>query len=767
VPSSPTRWLPARLSLRSHLLALVAVTLVPVLVFSAVLVVALARHERDTVQRGSRETARALSVAVDQQLDGAIAALSALALSSRLGAGDLRGFYEEAAKLRAAQPGWETIALYDVQGEGVLNVRLPLGERVPPAPDPAAFQRLLATRGPVVSDVRLSRVVQRHVILVGVPVTVRGTLRYVLAASVDFQQRLSVILGRQQFPPEWTATVFDRRKTIVARTRGAEQFVGKPVTPRLAAQSTAVTEGWYEDVTLEGIAVYAAFSRSPVSGWTVAIGVPAMQVDAALRRSLLAVVGAGVAFLVLAGALAMVVGRRIAGSIESLSPGAKALARGAPPPARVPSTVIEVEAVARDLGDAAAVLAERAAERTRIEEERGRLLERAEAARAEAEVANRAKDEFLATVSHELRTPLTAMLGWARMLRSGRLDPEARTRAIEVIERNASQQAQLIEDLLDVSRIITGQLRLDIRPIELVPVLEAALDAVRGAAEAKGLVLETAVAPALGLVRGDPDRLQQVVWNLLSNAIKFTPSGGRVALRAQRNGSEVELSVTDTGTGIERDFLPFVFDRFRQGEPSRGGGGLGLGLALVRHLTELHGGRVAAHSDGPGRGATLTVRLPVAAASEAGRAPAAPRGPAQFPSLTGVRVLVVDDDEDARQLLAIIFQECGAEVVTASSTREALARADDAKPDVVVSDINMPERDGHAFVRELRARGGAAARTPAVALTASARGEDRHRALLAGFDVHVAKPVEPATLAEIVAELAARTRAGHAGSGRV
>jgi len=386
------------------------------------------------------------------------------------------------------------------------------------------------------------------------------------------------------------------------------------------------------------------------------------------------------------------------------------------------------------------------------------LLARAEAARAEAEVANRAKDEFLATVSHELRTPLTAVLGWARMLRSGRLGPDAIARGLEVIDRNARLQAQLIEDLLDVSRIITGKLRLDIRAIELAPVVEAALDAVRDAAEAKTIALETEFDAAIGPVRGDPDRLQQVVWNLLANAIKFTPAAGRVTVRTRAAGGEIEITVTDTGQGIDRDFLPFVFDRFRQSDSARGSGGLGLGLALVRHLTELHGGTVDAHSDGAGKGATFTVRLPLAGARDAAVAAALTRGGARFPSLAGVRVLVVDDDEDARQLLALILEQCRADVVTAASAQDALRQLAERVPDVVISDINMPERDGYAFVRELRTRGGTAPRVPAVALTASARGEDRRRALAAGFDVHVAKPIEPAALAEIVAELAASAR---------
>jgi signal transduction histidine kinase/ActR/RegA family two-component response regulator len=758
------------MSLRSHLLALVLVTLVPVLIFCGVLVFALTQHERATVEQGSRETARALAVAVDQQLEGVMAALSSLALSREITTGDLQGFHEEAGALRAEHDGWESVYLYDRDGEGLVHASLPYGTAFPSARDHEAFGRLLATGRPVVSDLTLGRAVGRPIVAVLVPVKVDDQVKYVLGASLDSQRMMRAILERQRMPADGTITISDRNKVVVARTVAADRFVGKPVSPRLAQLITAAPEGSYEDVTLDGVPVYAAYSRSPLSGWTVAISIPSRLVDASLRRSLLAVVGAGFTFIVLAVGLAALVGRRIAAAIESLSPAAHALARGAPLPTRDLSMVTEVDGVAGDLTEAAAVLAERAADRSRTEEERARLLARAEAARGEAEVANRTKDEFLATVSHELRTPLTAILGWARMLRGGRLAGDAVGRGLEVIDRNARLQAQLIDDLLDVSRIITGKLRLEVRPIELAPVIDSAIDAVRDTADAKGVILERNVGANLTPLRGDPNRLQQVVWNLLANAIKFTPSGGRVNVVARVVGSELEIAVSDNGKGIEREFLPFVFDRFRQSAMGRASGGLGLGLALVRHLTELHGGTVQVHSDGPDHGATFTVRLPSGVSNETVAPVASTRPTANFPSLSGVRVLVVDDDDDARQLLALVLEQCHAEVLTAASTEEALRRVENEKPDIVLSDINMPDADGYAFVRALRERDGGATHVPTIALTASVRGEDRRRALAAGFDMHVAKPVEPAALAEIVAELAAelrRVRARGVATGRV
>jgi signal transduction histidine kinase/CheY-like chemotaxis protein len=391
-----------------------------------------------------------------------------------------------------------------------------------------------------------------------------------------------------------------------------------------------------------------------------------------------------------------------------------------------------------------------------------RLLAAEQAARSAAEAANRMKDDFLATVSHELRTPLTAMLGWVWWLRRGAADETMRDRALETVERNARAQAQLVEDLLDVSRIVTGKLRLEVRMSDLRAVIEAAADSVRTAADAKGITLES-VLPAVPLSMAvDPDRLQQVVWNLLSNAIKFTPEGGRVQVELQQGRAEVCVVVRDTGAGISPAFLPYVFDRFRQGETSstRAYGGLGLGLAIVRHLVELHGGVVQAESDGEGRGATFTVTLPMRAERRlAGEDTAtrlqAVRGPAaRTRALDGVHVLVVEDAEDTRDLLATILTQHGATVDAVASVpaaRDAMARR---VPSVLVSDIGMRGEDGYTLIRDLRRRTDATRAVAAIAVTAYAGIDDRRRALREGYDAHVAKPVDPDRLVALIADLA-------------
>jgi signal transduction histidine kinase/DNA-binding response OmpR family regulator len=408
-------------------------------------------------------------------------------------------------------------------------------------------------------------------------------------------------------------------------------------------------------------------------------------------------------------------------------------------------------------------------ERKRMEEERARMLESELKAKNEAETANRLKDEFLATVSHELRTPLNAMLGWARLLRAGKVEEDRKGHALEVMERNAIAQQQIIEDILDVSRIITGKLRLQIAPTELAPIVDAAVDSVKPAADAKGVILELKPGSETSLVFGDANRLQQIVWNLLSNAVKFTPRGGRVTVMIERGDAYVEITVRDTGKGMAQEFLPYVFERFRQADSSstRQFGGLGLGLAIVRHLTELHGGTVHVSSAGENLGATFKIRLPLAIThvnqellhSEVPfRQNEETRSPSGFmSSLEGVRILVVDDEADARDLLSFILLRTNADVRTAGSVQEALKIVPEWKPAVLLSDIGMPLEDGYSLIRLVRSlppeQGGNVA---AAALTAYARSEDRVRALAAGYQTHVTKPVEPAELVAVVASLAGR-----------
>jgi signal transduction histidine kinase/FixJ family two-component response regulator len=393
-------------------------------------------------------------------------------------------------------------------------------------------------------------------------------------------------------------------------------------------------------------------------------------------------------------------------------------------------------------------------------EDRRQSLAREHTARAEAEAANRMKDEFLATVSHELRTPLNAILGWSHILRSSKPDEGTVARGVEVIERNAQTQAQLIGDILDASRVITGSLRLNRGPVDLAGVINAAIDAVRLVAEGKGVQLAVILDPSARHIIGDASRLQQVVWNLLSNAIKFTAAGGRVELRLGRADGQAQITVTDTGEGVAADFLPFIFDRFRQADSTitRRHGGLGLGLAIVRNLVELHEGSVQAESAGEGYGSSFIVRLPLARPI-AGAPPDSADGGGTH-ALQGVQILVVDDDQDALDMLTLVLTDAGAAVRTATSAAEALALLRWIRPHVLVSDLAMPDQDGYSLIRNLRAVERESGREiPAVALTAYVRVQDRARAEAAGFNVFVEKPVDPEELIAVIAGIA-KSRAG-------
>ncbi|HUF93688.1 MAG TPA: ATP-binding protein [Candidatus Limnocylindria bacterium] len=1124
------------------------------------MVVQVTRHERAAVERGARDTARALSLAVDRDLLRSMTTLEALATSRELDAGEPGDFVRKAQRVLPTQDGWLDIMLYDRAGRELLTA----SAAGAPAAGAAAevVLRVAETGRPSVSDLQAVAPPHDHVVTVSVPVVRDGRIRYVLAARLA-PELMAGMLRQQRLPETWTGAIVDRRKVFIARTRDGQRLTGAPASTLLAQHASAASEGSFDGVTVDDIPVYSSFSRSPLTGWTVAIGIPRDEVQPSLARSFTGVVGAGALLGLLAIGLALLLGRRIATAIGSLKTTAAALGVNEPAVA-MPSAVAEINEVGRAIEEASALLRRRSAERDAVEvalhereerlrlaltagrmatwdwdvradtvrwsndhealwrehcdtfegtataalryvhagdrdvlcdtldrvlkhggacetefrvrwpsgadtwialrgqamrdgdervvrllgvatditerkaaeaksrelaalvessedaiigktlegvivswnrgaqriygyteeEARGRplafllppdraaemaailesvrrgeavesldavcvrgdggfvevsltvspvrdaagrivgaasiardmtakrrvdkqlaglqtltdvalahlslndllrellgrlcgvlacdvssilllsddgthlvvrashgiegdrgtvvelgrgvvggvaatkraviiddltavevdnphlragglrsllgvpllvdgrvigvvhiatrltrhfsddetrlltlaadrmalaidharLYEAERAARREAERANRSKDQFIATLSHELRTPLQAMLGWLRMLRSGRLDPRQAARALETVERNTEAQSQLINDLLDVSRIVSGKLSTNMREVDAGGVVGAALEAVRPTAEAAGIRLGVTLPETTVTVSADADRLQQIIWNLLSNAIKFTPAGGAVDLSLETSETEAIIRVRDTGRGIAPAVLPEIFERFRQadGTTTREHGGLGLGLAIVRHLVDLHHGRVEAESAGTDQGATFTVRLPLSAPAAGGPAPrvlraGAPGAPETFPELGGIRVLVVDDERDARELVHAVLVRCGAEVTTAGSAAEALASLQRAPHDVLLSDIAMPGEDGYQLIRRVRALHDAPrAGIPAAALTAYARLEDRDAALAAGYQMHVAKPVEPAVLARVVQTLSGR-----------
>ena len=725
--------------------------MLPVLAFSAVMGFVFWRQQREAFEARFLERVRAMAVALDRELEGHVRALQVLGHSPRLAGDDLRGFYAEAGRVREAQQTWSTVLLTDPAGGEVFDVRRPFGAALPHGALGVTAARVAVGGRPAVSALLRDPVSGDHVTAVMVPVKRGADVSHVLVAVIEIPAWLR-FLSSYPVAADATMTLLDQDGIVIARTLNHERWIGQRPAPALYESSRHRFEHAYRSVGLEGQWFYSAHSRSAVSSWTVATGVPVVGVERELRGSTVAISGGAVATAALAVALALVFGRRVARPVTALARSASVLATGERPAPSPPTTIEEVAEVAHAFDDAAG--------RLRV------LLDNERAARAQAEAANRLKDEFLATLSHELRTPLNAVFGWARVLRAGSAAPDALDRGLEVIERNAVAQVRLIEDLLDVSRIVTGKMRLSVRGVELPAVVEAALDAIRPAATAKDIRLSSVLDPAAGPVIGDPDRLQQVVWNLLSNAIKFTPRGGRVQATLARVTSHVEIAVSDSGLGMAPELLPHVFERFQQGDSSstRQHGGLGIGLALVRHLTELHGGSVEARSGGAGQGATFIVKLPISLAAE----PPLPsrvhptvsveRVPVAGPSLKGVRLLLVDDQPDTLELFGHLLGRTGAEIETATSVAEAMSAFARRPPDVLMADVEMPGEDGYALIRRVRAldpaKGGA---VPAVAVTAYGRVEDRVRLLAAGYSMHVSKPVEPAELIAVLATLARRT----------
>ncbi|HEY9804173.1 MAG TPA: ATP-binding protein [Leptolyngbyaceae cyanobacterium] len=741
------------LSLKWHFVLLVAGALLPVVLFAVTVVHKLSVNERAASERRLLMATRNLTQDVEREVSSTTRTLQALAASERLDQDDLKTFYKEAQRTVQTQPTWLGVILLTPDGQQIINTFRPFGTALPLANEPESVRLVVKTHQPTVGYLAFARVKAQWAFPVRVPVMRGGKVRYVLTALISSEALTSIIRSKTPVDGEWTRTVIDGRGIVVARTRNPERFVGKPGTPSFLKRIASKTEDVYHETTLEGNQVYVAFSRTNFSRWTTAVVVPIDVIESPGRRAMWFVVGSGLGLLVVSGLGAIALSRSMSVDITSAAAAAEALAKGEYP-CISPSSIKEVALLGKALEFSADLLQQR-------ERERDEHLRQSEVARAEAEAANRLKDEFLITVSHELRTPLNGILGWAQLLRAGRLNPEKAHLAITTIERNAKAQAQLVDDLLDVSRIITGKLHLELQLLNLNTVIMTAVDSVRHAAEMKNIELQVQLAHVESIL-GDQNRLQQIVWNLLSNAVKFTPEGGKVEVNLRQIGSFVELMVRDTGMGIKSEFLPYVFERFRQadGSTTRKFGGLGLGLAIARHLVELHGGTVQADSEGEGKGATFTVKLPVTArqakicTSPNTPGDSAPCLPESLHGLEGVRVLVVDDEPDARDIVRAALMQQGAEVYTCASAAEGLKQVFTWKPTVILCDIGMPQEDGYDFIRKVREEErNSGSQIPAVAVTAFAREEDRLKAIASGYQTHFPKPIEPTQLAAVVASL--------------
>ena len=724
----------------------------PLAVLAGAGLYALDRQYDSQAERVGLELARSVANAIDAELGRATAVVETLSTTRTLD-DDLEGFLDRAQRVVRHDQTFAGIVLATVDGTAVVDTRAVNGYAAPAAGDPDSFDRVLSTKASAVGNL-VQHGDTSWVFAVRAPVMRDGQVRYVITGLMK-SEAIHAAVARQQLPPDWVISIVDANGRRVARSRAHDENLGGRLSETVQAiVDRGGPEGFGVAYALEGERIFTPYSRLASSGWIAVLGIPTAIVEAAAYRSL-AVYGGGVLLSIALGTLgALWVARSINRPMAGLRSAAEAVGRrtAIEPPT---TSIQEIRAVGAALKTAADALA-------RNEIEREALLANERQAREAAETADRAKDEFLAVLSHELRTPLNAVYGWARILQTtAAQDSELADRAKDAILRNAQVQVQLIDDLLDLSRITSGKIRLDLKSVEIRPVLQGALDTVRPAAEAKGVRIQSTIDPNVSNVTGDERRLQQIVWNLLTNAVKFTPRGGHVQLALHRATSHLQIVVSDNGQGIAPETLPHVFERFRQADSSstRAHGGLGLGLALVKHLVELHGGTVTADSPGAGQGATFVVTLPLASVSIP--VPTALPPPATMPALDvpshvvrldGISVLVVDDDRDSLALTGAILEAAGATVRTSISATEGLSLFLRLRPDVLVSDVEMPGEDGYSLVRKVRAQpleqGG---QTPAIALTAYGRPQDRERCLAAGFNLHVAKPVDPGELTAHVA----------------
>ena len=738
--------------LRTLLTLLVLTTLIPRGLFASLLIGRLWQQQREIVEAQNVETARAISLAVDQEVEIDSSALRVAAALELSDAPDRPSLERLAKRLLPVRRGWYAIVLADAGGR-IFFDSAGRGEGAAALGSGEWIRDVVRTGRAAVSNLVHDAVAGGHFFLISMPVMEGGRLRYVLAAQVR-SESLSDILRRQSATSGAVVSLADRVPRLMARSRNEEEYIGKPPSRRFYDAMQRMSEGSYEGRLLEGVKSYSSISRSSLTGWTVGVGMPAAAIDTPIWRTIgelalvaLVLLGAGIAS-------ALVLGRALVRALTSAAASARGLARGEAIEPRH-SRIVEAEELSKGLLEASAILNVRL-------RERDQALLAEYAARREAEALSRSKDEFVATMSHELRTPLNAIYGWVKLMRSGKLDEERQAHALEVIERNTRAQTQLIEELLDMSRIVAGKLRLELRRVELGPLLQNALEGLKPTATGREVELVLDVEPGVGPVSGDPGRLRQIVLNLLTNSLKFTSKGGHVELSLRKEGGQAVIRVLDDGSGISPELLPHIFERFRQGasSPARKHGGLGIGLALVHHLVEMHGGTVEAASEGDDRGACFTVRLPLVAPRMAG--PDAPvdgvaqSGEGAEPKvLDGLVVLVLEDNDDARELVVTTLRHAGAQVIAANSVSAATAALDTLVPQVVVSDIAMPNGTGYDFVRQLRSNPRTAT-IPAIALTAYARPEDRTRAFEAGFNSHIGKPVDPTELVRAVASAAQR-----------
>ncbi len=724
---------PIPMKLRTYYLLLAMAILVPAAIFCAIALKVMLDAQHDSAIERIQGSARLAAIVIDSDTRRADAVLRALGASSALDEGDLRRFDAEARAVNAGAGAW--IILYDTKGQQLVNTRRPFGTALPVRPDPEQITHLLATGATNISGLRWGSVLLSNFVMVETPVRTHSGRQHVIgqAYSPEFFTRA---FAGSAIPASWRVQVFDADGTIIARSHNLEKFIGKPATLEMLKAMRSAQDGVLRHVTRDDVEVYDVFHRIPGSGWTIVVGAPVAEIDHAVWHGV-AAIGVGL-FVAMAAALtlAIVAGRRLVRFVSGASQAARQLGRGEPVEPLASASIVELAELHDAIHEAADRLQAEVRSRGAAERERNLLLVLEREARTRAEDQNAAKDEFLAMLAHELRNPLSAVASAVQLLDSGApLDDALAARARDVVRRQTGHLRKLVDDLLEVNRALMGKLTLARAPVDLADAVARCVDTLQASGRTAHFDFHLDLAPAV--VHADPTRLVQVIDNILDNAVKYSPRGGRVDVVLRHDGGSAQLVVRDSGMGIAPELLPNVFTIFVQGKQSlqRIEGGLGIGLSLVRRLVELHGGSVAVDSEGDGKGACVTVRLPLLAdQSPLAVASVAPPAPARR------RVLLIEDNEDARDMMAALLEMLACDVTAAANGPQGIALARRAQPEIAFIDIGLAGMDGYAIAAALKADP-ATAGIELIALTGYGSADDRQRAFDAGFQHHFTKPI--------------------------
>ena len=731
--------------IRSHLFLMAAVVLIPGFLAAAVAIEKVREGERQAALRGLRETVRATALLVDGEIQRSVGALGALGNSQNLKTGNLAAFYEQAAAIDQPPDVWTL--LLDETGTQILNTAVPFGT---PPPAPLAGERVaqvLATKRLLVTDLIVGPATGKLVTTVYVPAKASIGKPYVVAQAFSVDHWKSAAM-QPRGQSDWIVAVVDRTGKFISRSQKADQLLGRQARPELVAAAAASNEGLIRHKTLEGIDSYDAFTHSALTGWTIAVAAPVETIEASATQAVAWLAGGVATALTVATAMGLLLGRIFIQAMDTASEAARRLGKGEQP--ATPHTALhEVNALNGALADAGRLIAAERKSRELVEADRIVLLKNETAAREAAQSQNAAKDQFLALLGHELRNPLAAISGAAEALAKGPAEGATPDRFLKIIQRQNRHLAHIVDDLLEVSRLLSGKIVLDSVALDLAECVRNCVDALRASERATDHILVVDAEEVW--VHGDPVRMEQIVNNLVANALKYSDSGSEVRVRVRAIGGEARIEVTDFGVGIGPELMPHIFEPFVQGPAARGqqAGGLGIGRALVQQLVGLHGGQVVANSDGAGTGCTFVVTLPRA---EAARVEEARKGAR---SASRCRVLLVEDNADVRESTAELLRIMGYEVAEAGNGDEALIAAADRMPDVIVMDVGLPGRDGYRIATDLRQLP-RLRHVPLIAVTGYGQARDKDRASAAGFDAHLVKPVDPELLAQAIENQLAR-----------